>query len=656
MAVSRRRLVSIGLLLLVVCAAGLFVVDAGSAEPEPEPVPFHDTVTTGVVLENEPSPDDRGIEVPKVQVFYSQYEYVVGYRGVERFVDDRAGPRHEERFGHPIAAYVTDYSTVDVSLTEEGYPVAAGPPSWTDAESAAYVVDSDARTPAGETVVPFGNRDDAAAFAAAHGGTVVGWESLLEREFDVDDAGVVRDRVDRRHARADDRIEDANRLRERPVEVVVGEDAPTLEAAVEAAPPNSTVVVPGGVHEVSNGDREEDGDALEIDRPITLAGRSDGDGTESQPVLRGDGNGSVVVIESDHAAVVDLRIDGVGDATEPEADDGEAGASDALEMAYGRSDAGIAVADAGGVLVENVTIETPATGVLLRDAPESVVRNVSVHGSDRWDEGYMGVTAVRSPDAVVEDSRFVDGRDGIYLHRSDGIVYRNNHLVGNRIGVHLMYTSSALIADNRIEDASSTGIDLMTDPEHNAVVGNEIRDASQGIVTSGSRSYVAGNLVTGTDVGLTTGAGHSIYEGNALVANLEGMRANHLLPTNEVTGNDFVGNHEHATARLGTLRVWSEGGTGNFWHGAVGAPAADRPVLERSHSPTHPADRRLHRVDGAPTLARAPATDALSTLEGSVSGMRSERIVDPDPLCEPANPELLARADWEWDEPDRACG
>ncbi|WP_394295212.1 right-handed parallel beta-helix repeat-containing protein [Halobiforma nitratireducens] len=221
-----------------------------------------------------------------------------------------------------------------------------------------------------------------------------------------------------------------------------------------------------------------------------------------------------------------------------------------------------------------------------------------------------------------------------------------------------MYTSSTLIADNHIEDATSTGIDVMTDPEHNAVVGNEVRNVSQGILMAGSRSYVADNLVADAEVGLATGAGNSIYEGNVLAGNVEGIRANHILPTNEVADNDFVGNYEHATVRLGTLRVWSDDGTGNFWHGAIGSPNADAgtensSTLERSHAPTDPVDERLHRVDGTPTLARAPATDARSALEGTVSGMRSESIVDPAPLCEPANPDLLERTDWV--SPERAC-
>ncbi|ADD04375.1 ABC-type transport system periplasmic substrate-binding protein (probable substrate copper) [Natrialba magadii ATCC 43099] len=671
--VSFRRLLSISVLFVVVIAlagvVGLFAVDAGSGPDTTDPVPFHDTVTTGVVLENVDDADGSDeIDVPKAQVFYSQYEYVVGYRGVERFVDAYDTPDHEERFGYPLAVYVTDYgASDDVQLTAEGYPTLTdGSTDWIDAESAVFVVNSEARTPAGETVVPFSDRADADTFVDNHGGTVVGWENLLEYEFEIDDADVVRDRAVQRHAHADELVAETTTLRDRSVAVVVGEDAATLEEAVEIAPAESTVIVPEGVHEVP--------DEIEVDRPITIVGQgtgdsgtdsgSDGDGngdgneTSAVTTLRGNGDGSVLVLTSDRAAVADLRIDGVGNTTEPDEDE-DRDVDDALEMAYGQSDAGVELDEAPNALVENVTIETPATGVLLRDAPESVVRNVSVHGSDHWSDSYMAVTTIRSPNAIVEDSTLTGGRDGIYLHRSDGIVFRNNELENNRIGVHLMYTSNTLIADNRIEDPISTGIDVMTSPEHNAVVGNEVRNASQGILMAGSRSYVADNLVTNTQVGLTTGAGNSIYEGNVLADNVQGVQANHMLPTNEVTGNDFVGNDEHANARLGTLRVWSEDGKGNFWHGAIGVPGSDTgtvtdgATLERSYAPTDPVDKRLHRVDGTPTLTRAPAIDARSMFEGAVSGMRSESIVDRAPLCEPANPDLLERTEWE--PPERTC-
>ncbi|MDG5821559.1 right-handed parallel beta-helix repeat-containing protein [Natronococcus sp. A-GB7] len=625
MALSHKLLISVLVGICLLGVAGIFIADIGSTSPDP--VPFEDTVTTGVILENEP--DEDRIDVPKAQVFYSQYEYVVGYQGIERFVDASQQTGHEGRFGYPTGVYVTDYSGTALELTTDGHLAANGTESWTDAESAWFVVGSEARTPAGETVVPFSRQEDAEAFTTEHGGAVVSWEQLLDHSFEIDDADVVRDRVDERHERGDELVSDATQARDRPTEVVVGEDVATIQEGIDTAPGGATVFVPSGNYNVS--------DTIDVDRPITVAG-------EEGTTVQGDGNGTVIRIEDDRAAVTDLQISGVGDVAEADTGDRDLEDSeDVLEMAYGQGDAGIEVNGSERTVVENVSIETPSNGVLLRDSPEAVVRNVTVDGNDHWDDGYMGVMTMRSPGGVIEDSHFRDGRDGIYTHRSHELIYRNNTLEGNRIGVHLMYTSDALIADNRILSAKSTGIDVMTDPEHNAVVGNEIRDTSQGLLMGGSQSYVARNVITDTDVGMTTAAGNSIYERNVIAGNVEGVQANQLLPTNQVTNNDFIGNHRHAAARLGVLRVWTADGQGNYWDGAVGS--SDGSTLERSYSPTHPVDERLHRVDGTPTLARSPALDTLTTFEGTVSGMRTESIVDTAPRCEPANPELLAQTE-----------
>jgi len=166
------------IVLLVAVSGGLFVVDFGSSAPDP--VDFDETVAVGLTLEDElrleddDRPDAR-IELPRAQVFYSQYPYVVGYYGVDSFVANQRESTHERRFGFPNAVYVTEYTDTEVELNDEGIPVTSFAPAWVAAEEAVYVVDSDAGTPSGDAVMPFESRDSAAAFAEAHGGEVVDW-------------------------------------------------------------------------------------------------------------------------------------------------------------------------------------------------------------------------------------------------------------------------------------------------------------------------------------------------------------------------------------------------------------------------------------------------------------------------------------------------
>lgn len=634
------RVVGAVVLLLVgsVAAIGPFVVEVESTTPEP--APFDDTVSMGLPLSEEYGLEER-VALPKAQVFYSQYEYVVGYYGIDTYVDTSREAGHSQQFGYPLAVYVTDYSTVDVELTEEGYPAVAerGEPGWVDAERAWYVHDSEAATPRGNAILPFSDRVDAEAFADARGGTVLAWTDLLEAEFDRAEATVVRDRVDDHRADGDRRVAAAADLRDRPVSTVVGEDADTIQGAIDDAPANTTVRIPAGEYE----------ERLEIDRPLTLVG--DGNVT-----IDGGGNGSVITTTANRTALIDLEITDSGTVQQgsgelpgfdPQEDGDDEEWDATFERNYAGGDAGIAAHSATDSLIENVTIDSEITGIVLRRSGESVVRNVTVHSPEMWEDGHAAILAFRSP-IVVENSTVYDGRDAVYSHRSPGLVVRDNYFEGNRLGVHLMHTSDSLVADNRLRNQSNTGIYVMTGPERNAVVGNDISNADYALFPSGSDSYIADNVLTDSRVGLRVDATGTIYERNVVAGNEIGAQTRSMLPTNRVTRNDFVENDVHADAGTGPLRIWTDDGVGNYWQGATALDTAGRDgsVMERSYSPTDPVDRRLHRVDGAETLSRAPALDALEGLQGTVPGMRTGSVVDLAPTCEPNNPDLLERTEW----------
>ncbi|RKD88979.1 NosD domain-containing protein [Halopiger aswanensis] len=618
----------VAVLATILCVGVVFGVETGAESPEP--VSFDDTVQTGLTLEDEYSLlGTSNVVLPRVQTFYSQYEYVVGYYGVDTYVDAQRQAGHDHRFGYPIAIYVTDYGDTGIDLNDDGYPIVERDPGWTDAEEAWYVVDSDARTPSEKAVPSFADRSDAESFAESHGGEVLSWAEIVDTPFETDDASSVRDRVDEQNADADELVNNSKTHDERPVSVVVGEDVDNVQEGINEAPENTTVLVPEGTYN----------ETLQIDRPITLAG--DGNVT-----IRGDEDGSVVTVTTSDVSVRDLSITGVGTlATGAEELPGEVSDEwdDDFLVYYGGADAGVSAHVADDVLIEDVDIETPANGVILRDSNGAVVRNVTVREATEGDTGYAGVMALRSP-GIIENSTITDGRDTVYLYRSPGMVVRNNEIGESDLGVHLMHTDRALLADNRIRNVENTGIYIMTGPVGNAIVGNEISNSSYGASVGGSDSYVAENVFEANDYGLRMAASASIYEHNVFAGNDVGARDAAVLPTNRVVRNDFVGNEDHAIAGAGPLRIWSYDGDGNYWQG--GTSLADGTPPKRPYSPTDPVDGRLHDVDGAETLARAPALDALSGLEQSVSGMQTKSIVDLSPACGPNNPELIERTAW----------
>jgi len=618
----RNRRVRVAFLAVVAVLAAVaalsFVVTAGGTNPEP--VPFEDTTTAGLTAEQRQLVRDSGLTVPKAEVFYSQYKWVVGYRGIEFAVTDFQQPGHEQQFGYPIAVWVSDYTDTGVGLTEERFVRSDRQPGWVRASAASFVTGSEARTPAGETVVPFASETAASSFAESYGGEVVGWGAVQRYSFDIDRAAAVRNRIDDQHADGDERAREARELLDRDQSVVVES---TVQEAIDAAEPGSTVVIPEGTY------REQ----VTVDKPLTLRG----DGA----TIRGEGNGTVVTVESDHVAITGVTVTGVGERMEPEAGEVDEEQWDGnIDEAYGYADAGIEAADVSGTYLSNITIETPTHGILLRDA-DAVVEGVTVEGTDDWMDGFMGVISLREP-VVVQNSTFEGGRDGIYLHRARGTVVRNNTFRENRFGVHLMYTSETLLADNVARDQTSSGIVIMTDPAGNAVVGNDVRNASTGISTSGSRSYVAGNVVANNGRGMMTGTTQSLYERNVIYGNDLGVRTGSIRPTDRIVRNDFVANDEQVrVGGIGPLAIWTDGGVGNYWEGATVRPG------QGAYSPTDPVESRYRDVPGTVTLAASPAVSALDAVRDTTPGMREGNVLDTAPLSEPVRPEVLAELEGE---------
>ncbi|WP_458207981.1 NosD domain-containing protein [Haladaptatus sp. NG-SE-30] len=610
-----------------------FVVDVGADRSDP--VPFDDTISMGMTAATTVEARAQGIVIPRAEVFYSQYRYVVGYHGVTSLVDELGREGHGRQFGLPLTVYVSDYDAAQLEVGNDGFLRLANPTSsyvdWVAADEAYFVVGSRARTPAGEAVVPFSSRSAAEQFADEYGGEVRRWDAVRAMTFGTGTATreAFQRKVRQHHSWADERVTDANRLLDRPVSVVVGKDAETIAGAVEAAPANTTVLVPPGTYEAN----------LTIDKPITLRGA--GNSTH----LQGDGNGSVVTVTAPNAAVADLRVSGVGDTFSPE--NVPTNRSEEwdyrVQLGYGYGDAGVTLDSANGSLVRNVSVETPANGVVVRWSQNTVVDDVTVNGSEEWQDGFMGVMVMRSR-LVVEDSTFIGGRDGVYTHLADGIVVRDNRMVGEdgmRFGVHEMYTSNALVANNTVT-GTGIGVVVMTRPTGNLLVGNDIRGSYSGIKVGGRASYIAENVVVNNHYGLESPSKTSIYERNVVAHNDVGFRASSLIPTNRVVSNDFVANDHSASAYLGPLRVWTADGRGNYWDDAPDVDADADGVLERAYQPTGPVDSRVNDVTGARTLADSPALAAIRALQGTVPGLRPTGIVDEAPLAEPVRPAVVA--------------
>jgi nitrous oxidase accessory protein NosD/nitrous oxide reductase accessory protein NosL len=617
--------------VLLVSAFSFLLTPVGGEELRP--VPFEDTVDAGGTGVDIQRSLQEGFVIPQAEVFYANYRYVVGYYGVEMVASELVDPGTERQFGSPLAVYVSDFATVTPTLTDDGFvvPEEGRAVGWVAADSAVFVVESEARVPSGPAVLPFSDRTDAERFAEAHGGEVVDWETLKSRADATLERRLTRfDELTASHRTWANRTLAASRtLLDRPRSVTVGADAPNVSAAVAAAPPNTTVYLPSGRYETSE---------LVVTKPLTITGAG------NETVLLGDGDGSVVHARADNVAVQNLRIAGVGDVGSrgPGETNRSTDWDTSVQLAYGYGDAAIVFDGSANAVVSNVHIDTGASGIILRESNRSVIDNVTVDGAPTPNEGFMGAILINGR-SVVQDSTFRDGRDGVYTHRADGSVIRHNRMRGGRYGVHEMYTSRTLVAHNDARD-TQTGIIVMGRPIENLVVHNDVRESAVGIVSAGGISLYANNTMVDNQNGLKVTGDQNVFMDNVIVGNDIGIRTNEILPASWVLRNDVVDNTNPVDSQLGPLRTWTYRDVGNYW-GPLPIPDGDgNGIYDRAYEPTGPVDSRLGTTSGGTTLAQSPAAATLRRVRDVVSGLRTSGVIDTAPRTEPFHPQRVADA------------
>ena len=166
----------------VACAGALTGCLGGSSEEDaPEPID----------LSGEKFDDEGGMKIgdhggPNGQIFYADNS-PEGHENPAWFHTLVFGmfPYHFDRLSRgweAEAVYVTDYSTVELSLPEDEerpqIPSPTAPDTFADATELTYVAESTALGGMGPALPPFSDEDEAAEFADEYGGRTVGFDDI----------------------------------------------------------------------------------------------------------------------------------------------------------------------------------------------------------------------------------------------------------------------------------------------------------------------------------------------------------------------------------------------------------------------------------------------------------------------------------------------
>jgi nitrous oxidase accessory protein len=384
-----------------------------------------------------------------------------------------------------------------------------------------------------------------------------------------------------------------------------------LAAAIAAAAPGATIVVPPGVY----------AGPLQIAKPVVLEGQGD-------PVIDGGGKGDVITISAPNVTLRGFVVRNSGDSLDHE-------------------HAGI-TGLAGQVTLENNRLENVLFGIYLKNAPNSIVRNnlilaKAVEIGRRGD----GIRLWYCDHALVEGNTVRDGRDVIIWYAPHSIV-RNNLVEKSRYGLHLMSTDDLLIEANVLRQ-NSVGIYVMYGngiTMHNNLLYDNRGPSGYGMGLKDVDHFVAeGNRIVSNRVGLYADIAPrssgitARFAQNLFAYNEIGVMLLPLVQHTVYTNNIFQDNHEQMTVSGGGKLVsngWSQAGRGNYWSDYAGFDVDANGVGDLPYRVQSLYEDLLQSYPELRLFQLSPATQALDLAAQAFPIFQPEpKLVDEHPLTMP---------------------
>ena len=342
-------------------------------------------------------------------------------------------------------------------------------------------------------------------------------------------------------------------------------------------------------------------------------------------VLRGNGQGSVLVIQGVGSEVRDLRLERSG-------------------RDLDHNDAGVLVL-ADAVLLERLEMRDVLFGVYLKEVADVVLRELDIEGPAGLPEAQMGdgIHFFHSRRVVASGNRIRQVRDGMYFAYSDSVTVISNEVSRVRFGLHYMFSHQNRFERNRFTD-NAAGAVLMN--SNGLIVRDNVfawnrGSRSYGLVlqtTSGAR--VENNSIVGNGIGIfLDNAIRARVTGNLVASNWLALQ---LFPNSEatvLTGNTVTGNFFDAAGG------WVEGayllcdnGMGNYWSGArtTGFDLEGDGALDAPYAAGSPLGELAREREHLRLFLSSPAAQVINWAERTFPVFDIAQPVDSCPRARPA--------------------
>lgn len=384
-----------------------------------------------------------------------------------------------------------------------------------------------------------------------------------------------------------------------------------LQAALVAAQPGATVVVPAGVYP----------GALVIDKPVILEG-------QGNPVIAGTGHGDVITITAPDVTIRGFVIRHSGDSLD-------------------RENAGITGLAARATL-ENNRLEDTLFGIYLKNAPNSVVRN-NVILSKALEMGRRGdgLRLWYCANSLVEGNHIIGSRD-VIIWFAPHTVTRHNLIETSRYGLHFMSTDDQVVENNTLRN-NSVGIYVMYGQGftiRNNLIYHNRGPSGYGMGLKDVDNFAAtGNRIVSNRVGVyidnapRASAVTVLFDHNLFAYNEIGITLLPLVKHTVYTSNIFQENGEQIALTGGgqlTENLWSQDGRGNYWSDYAGFDADANQVGDLPYRAQSLFEDLLQNYPELRLFQMSPAAQAIDLAAKAFPVFQPRtKITDDHPLMQP---------------------
>ena len=321
-------------------------------------------------------------------------------------------------------------------------------------------------------------------------------------------------------------------------------NANALQEAIDKAPSGSILKLPKGIYRGS----------IVIKKPLTIIGK------ESGVVIDGEGNGTVITIQSSFVTLKNLRVTNSGEMTHT-------------------LDSAILIKDAKQCEVSRCKIDNALFGIDMQMVSNSIISENNITSKD-FELGLRGdgLRLWYSNDNIVRKNRLIKSRDMVVWY-SHGNLIEANYGEHNRYSLHFMYAGKNIVKDN-VYKHNSVGIFFMYSKDTIAtgnIVQSSIGATGMGIGLKDVTNFtIKDNTIIYCAQGLYIDRSpfepntHNWIENNKVLYNSEAIHFHSLSENNVLKNNVIKGNIEDIVNDSRGSKTNENEIEGNYWDNYAG--------------------------------------------------------------------------------------